>query len=706
MSNGKKMKTKWVGITIVDRSNEEEKSQIFEGRIENKLFADEISKEQFKNNRLKNKKNVKKKKSTFKEHIKCPKCNNNLSSDTEKMKNHFNTCISNVSKKERERIIEVIDEKIFQLDSIEVIKEFRQIVKKLSSSNVTHKYGELTECPKCFIKVKAENLERHLKKCDTKIQNQSADKKINISHPYSENIFEFLDREGVKKVLGNLIQCDYCNSFFEDSRMDKHLKKCSKYKSIKINKTIVEDQTFEKDDLNSVTDDELKHETSVVLDKHIKVLASSMTIDELEDQQLVIKSSTIKELDKEIFWEENSPIKEPTIIDNVLKHQADTFQYRDDEELDPDMIIDEEQYQEEFINNLSNNKVNIVKTERVVFQKNIVDKEEKDLKSDIKIFLSKMYKGYCQVCGFTFKKLNGENSFEMFNWNDKRVVKIKKSFISTADSLCLCRNCSANIKWGAFKPVFIDKVKNIEDFQDKKSDEIKIILHNIVDKEVPNIFKSLLDFNDMYALEIELRKEPRNIYFTNEHLLQFIAYLQTEDEFEEEILSKKEKRKINEISNRIYSNNTWLRREETIPESLAKDFVRNTTWWDHQKAYRYIRANHSHRVKKDYRHGWAIQFGANQFLVGKAIERCKDEINEYIEQFIKGNKMDFNILKEKLREHISGAVATGNNYEYSGYYPINDGYLKFGVQAIKVDDGVNFLIKELGLNEFIKESIT
>ncbi|WP_161937649.1 hypothetical protein, partial [Sulfurovum riftiae] len=190
-------------------------------------------------------------------------------------------------------------------------------------------------------------------------------------------------------------------------------------------------------------------------------------------------SDEIKTLDKEIYWEKISPIKEPAIIQNVLKHQADSFQYRDDEGLDPNMIIDEEQYQEEFINNLSKNKINIVKTERVVFQKSIVDKEEKDLKSDIKIFLSKMYKGYCQVCGFTFKKLNGENSFEMFNWNDKRVVKVKKSFISTADSLCLCRNCSANIKWGEFTPVFIDKINNIEDFQLKKPDEIKKLLHNV-----------------------------------------------------------------------------------------------------------------------------------------------------------------------------------------------------------------------------------
>ncbi len=318
-----------------------------------------------------------------------------------------------------------------------------------------------------------------------------------------------------------------------------------------------------------------------------------------------------------------------------------------------------------------------------------------------------MYKGYCQVCGFTFKKLNGENSFETFTWNDKRVVKIKKSFISTADSLCLCRNCSANIKWGAFKPIFIDKVKNIEDFQDMKADEVKIALHNLVDKEVPNIFKSLLEFDEMYALEIELRKEPRNIYFTNEHLLQFIAYLQTEDEIEEEFLEKKSVReranRFSSLSNRIYSTHSWLKREKTIPLSLAQGFIRYATYWDHPKAGYYVHADHSHRVKNDYQHGWSVKFGGNYFLVGKAIERCKKSINEYIEKIRNGNNIEINILRNDLKKHISGAVATSNNYEYDGYYPIEEGYMKFGTQAIDVTDGANFLIQELGLDLFIEK---
>ncbi len=116
----------------------------------------------------------------------------------------------------------------------------------------------------------------------------------------------------------------------------------------------------------------------------------------------------------------------------------------------------------------------------------------------------------------------------MFNWNDKRVVKNKKSFISTAESLCLCRNCSANIKWGEFEPVFIYKINQMDNFEKMSLEDVKINLNNIIDESTADIFKEYLDFDDIYALEININKIPKNIYFTNGHLIQFITYLQLE----------------------------------------------------------------------------------------------------------------------------------------------------------------------------------
>ena len=388
MSNKQKTKTKWTGITIIDKKMEE-KNQIVNGRIKNNFFADEISKQQLNKKQLKKKK----KKSTSKEPIKCPKCNINLSTDHEKMQNHFKSCMANISKEEGQHIIEAIDEIIFKLDSIDVIKEFRHIVNIFSNPRATHYHNEeMIQCPKCSIKIKATKFEKHLKKCGNQIKNNLGSQKIenipfvlnlntrrpvsierrnqllnnqkNISCPYcsknfskingvfshiqakhSKQMFDFLKQEEVKILLGNLIQCKYCNLFFLDTQIDKHLKKCLKHKE---KKKVYEDINYK-----------------VPIKPYQSEYDSQLGSEEIKTQPLSkknTKNTKIRILDKETYWEETSPIKEPTIIDNVLKHQADSFQYKDDEELDPDMIIDEEQYQEEFINNLSKNKINIVKT--------------------------------------------------------------------------------------------------------------------------------------------------------------------------------------------------------------------------------------------------------------------------------------------------------------------------------------------------------
>lgn len=52
---------------------------------------------------------------------------------------------------------------------------------------------------------------------------------------------------------------------------------------------------------------------------------------------------------------------------------------------------------------------------------------------------------------------------------------------------------------------------------------------------------------------------------------------------------------------------------------------------------------------------------------------------------------------EDLRHAISGCVANSNGNEYAGYYPITGDCLIFGAQAIDVDDGANFMIREAGL---------
>ncbi len=219
----------------------------------------------------------------------------------------------------------------------------------------------------------------------------------------------------------------------------------------------------------------------------------------------------------------------------ISKHKKETTQY--DEELDPDIITDEEQYKQNYIEKIKedikefdNAKQNEIIKEIIVVRKKSTDKKTKELREGIKNYLMNTYKGYCQICGFSFRKIvDGKNSFEMFNWNDKRIVKQKKSFITNADSLCLCRNCSANIKWGDFDPIFIDKINDIDGFAHKSVDEIKDLICVKLEDEVIDRFKKYYEWEDIYALEIKVNGEPKNIYMTNGHLIQFIAYLQLEE---------------------------------------------------------------------------------------------------------------------------------------------------------------------------------
>jgi len=560
-------------------------------------------------------------------------------------------------------------------------------------------------CVYCYRAIKETNIEKHLKKCtknkDNALEVQKCEKNIEKHCPYCNIAYQntksldfhvstqhidkwdkYIKDEEVRKRFLNKKEsrCKYCGLFLQN--IDDHIKKCFKnslnnwvlceYCKVKLNKKNYE--------------------------KHLKKCPKNKNVINQKEQPI----------SKEKFWEAHTSIKEieeeKTTLTNIEKHQAIKYQFREDEELDPD-LIDEEAYQKTFGTQLDDKSQQI--RNRVAFEHEKIYKQEEEDKSEIKIFLSKMYKGYCQVCGYTFKKTNGVNSFERFNWNDKRVVKVKKSLVSTADSLCLCRNCSANIKWGAFYPNFVDTIREIEEFKSKNYDEVKDKIHKVVDENIPKIFEPLLEFDDIYALEIELDGKARNIYFTNEHLLQFVTYLQKEDEVEEEVIEKKrvkeQRSRISSLSSGIYSSHVWLKREETIPLSVAQDFVRNSAWWLTHPSGAVRAKKHAYNVYKNDIHGWAIDFGANKFLVGKAIERCKDEINKYIEEFTNGEKsIELDSLKAKLKKHISGAVATYNNGEYSGYYPIDGNDLTFGSQAIDVKDGADFLIRELGLDDFLE----
>jgi len=324
--------------------------------------------------------------------------------------------------------------------------------------------------------------------------------------------FRKKNKEDVSKLT-----CFKCNkNFFNANSLDQHMASKKHREDW--------DEYFSRDDVKK----------RLLEKKLIHNQEKGQLVKQKSSDKNVSSSELIKNdlLDAKIKHEEGN---NPKTKKQIPKHKAKTTQY--DEKLDLDIITDEEKYQKDFIKKIQEDIKNLDSEQQeefiekiIVVRKKSTNKKSKELRDSIKNYLMNTYKGYCQVCGFSFRKVIGEkNSFEMFNWNDKRVVKQKKSFVTTADSLCLCRNCSANIKWGAFNPIFIDKINDINGFSHKSLDEIKDVICIKLEDEIVNRFKKDYDWDDMYALEITVNDEPKNIYMTNGHLIQFIAYLQLEE---------------------------------------------------------------------------------------------------------------------------------------------------------------------------------
>jgi len=147
---------------------------------------------------------------------------------------------------------------------------------------------------------------------------------------------------------------------------------------------------------------------------------------------------------------------------------------------------------------------------------------------DIRELLHNYYKGYCQICGFTFSTKNG-NYFERFSWSDTKRVSSNINFIEIGGSLSLCSRCHSIIKgggdfWAEFlEDELFNKLKDKNYSFDKFINDTKI--ENILN--IPEIFEGHIEFEDMYSLPIRLNNKHRHLYFTEEHILRFFFFLKS-----------------------------------------------------------------------------------------------------------------------------------------------------------------------------------
>lgn len=138
-----------------------------------------------------------------------------------------------------------------------------------------------------------------------------------------------------------------------------------------------------------------------------------------------------------------------------------------------------------------------------------------------------------------------------------------------------------------------------------------------------------------------------------------------------------------------------------VERSLAEEFIRESAYWDHPTANRFVRApRHTDRIY-GYKNNWRIDFGANTFLIGHAIYRCQQTLLEFLDRYAYGYVISLAEIREKLKDNVLGAVANSEGYEYEGYYSaVDNDYMRFGTQAININDFVNLVLSKVQLNFF------
>lgn len=127
------------------------------------------------------------------------------------------------------------------------------------------------------------------------------------------------------------------------------------------------------------------------------------------------------------------------------------------------------------------------------------------------------------------------------------------------------------------------------------------------------------------------------------------------------------------------------------PTLLAASFiVERAAYWLHPSR-KWVRApKHTERIVNGSM-GYMISFGANSFLVGRAISRCAAEISAYYRSG-DGTLSRHKMLQSDLSLQVRGSVANYQGHEYPGFYPIEHEMMVFGTQGILVTEVINSLL--------------
>lgn len=135
--------------------------------------------------------------------------------------------------------------------------------------------------------------------------------------------------------------------------------------------------------------------------------------------------------------------------------------------------------------------------------------------------------------------------------------------------------------------------------------------------------------------------------------------------------------------------------------TIAQFFIEKCAMWDHPTG-RWVHApKHARRIANG-RYGWEVEFGANSFLVGRAIERSTNFIRDIINKIELGEVVYSNEISSRLNLIISGSVSNYEGEIFDGYYAIERGLLRFGNQGIDVNEFKSYIMGTTEINKLTK----
>jgi hypothetical protein len=133
-----------------------------------------------------------------------------------------------------------------------------------------------------------------------------------------------------------------------------------------------------------------------------------------------------------------------------------------------------------------------------------------------------------------------------------------------------------------------------------------------------------------------------------------------------------------------------------IDRSVAVGVVKASAWWLTHSSGKPVRApGHAYRLDQ-HQWGWSVEFGANHFLVGRAVQRSALIIRDVVALSLEG-KTNLSQELDKITSVLPTCVANFQMVEYD-YYPSERGRLVFGAQAIDIKDFGRFLLQTAGIN--------